>query len=132
TDRTREGLGDASLEQIAFEEKLMSTLKEDHSLQWWRDAKRPVECWQATASDTKTTDAKKRGATKSGVVTPEDIANAVAKEHAAGTLSLVICNTVDMARGVFRALSSVGHRILLTSRFRREDRARHEQRLLKF
>src|SRR5690606_38479923 len=37
-----------------------------------------------------------------------------------------------MARGVFRALSSVGHRILLTSRFRREDRARHEQRLLKF
>jgi CRISPR-associated endonuclease/helicase Cas3 len=37
-----------------------------------------------------------------------------------------------MARDVFRALSSVGHKVLLTSRFRREDRARQEQRLLEF
>ena len=36
-----------------------------------------------------------------------------------------------MAREVFRALS-VTHRVLLTSRFRREDRSRHEERLLDF
>lgn len=132
TDRTREGLGDASPEQVAFEGKLTTTLKNDQNLQWWRDAKRPVEWWQPAASDAKTTGAKKRGATKSGAVTPEAIARAVTEKHAAGTLSLVICNTVDMARDVFRALSSVSHKVLLTSRFRREDRARHEQRLLDF
>jgi CRISPR-associated endonuclease/helicase Cas3 len=132
TDRTREGLGEASPEQVAFEGKLATTLKNEQNLQWWRDAKRPVEWWQPTASDAKTTGAKKRGATESGAVTPEAIAKAVTEKHTAGTLSLAICNTVDMARDVFRALSSVGHKVLLTSRFRREDRARHEQRLLEF
>ncbi len=132
TDRTREGLGEESPEQVAFVGKLTTTLKNDGSLQWWRDAKRPVEWWQPTALDAKTTGAKKRGATKSEAVTPEAIANVVMEKHAAGTLSLVICNTVDMARDVFRALSSVGYKVLLTSRFRREDRARHEQRLLEF
>jgi CRISPR-associated endonuclease/helicase Cas3 len=53
------------------------------------------------------------------------------KEHKAGTLSLVICNTVDMARDVFRAVSAT-HKVLLTSRFRREDRNQHEQRLFAF
>jgi CRISPR-associated endonuclease/helicase Cas3 len=80
----------------------------------------------------KATGAKRRDAAKSGAVTPEAIAKAVTEKHAAGTLSLVVCNTVDMARDVFRALSSVGHKVLLTSRFRREDRTRHEQRLLEF
>lgn len=133
TDRTRESLGGASPEQIAFEGKLASALKDDQSLQWWRDAQRPIEWWEPTASDKKTTGAKKRGAAKSGAITSEEaIAKAVMEKHAAGTLSLVICNTVDRARDVFRALSSVGHKVLLTSRFRREDRVRHEQRLLEF
>ncbi len=136
TDRTREELGEASPEQIAFEGKLTITLKNDQNLQWWRDAKRPVAWWQPTASDAKTTGAKNRGATKSGAVTLEAIAKAIAKavteKHVAGTLSVVICNTVDMARGVYRKLSSADHKVLLTSRFRRDDRARHEQRLLEF
>jgi len=132
TDRTREGLDEASPEQVAFAKKLTTTLTNDQDLQWWRVAKRPVEWWQPTASDAKTTGAKKRDAAKSGAVTPEAIANAVTEKHAAGTLSLVICNTVNMARAVFRAVSSEGHKVLLTSRFRREDRARHEQRLLEF
>jgi len=132
TDRTREGLGEASPEQIAFEGKLTATLENDQNLEWWRDAKRPVAWWQPTASDAKTTDAKERAATKPGAVMPEALAKAVVEQHAAGTLSLVICNTVDMARDVFRALLSVGHKVLLTARFRREDRARHEQRLLEF
>jgi CRISPR-associated endonuclease/helicase Cas3 len=132
TDRAREGLGKASPAQVAFEGKLTTTLRNDQNLQWWRDAKRPVAWWQPTASNANTTGAKKRGATNSEAVTPEAIAKAVVEQHAAGTLSLVICNTVDMARDVFRALSSVGHKVLLTSRFRREDRARQEQRLLEF
>jgi CRISPR-associated endonuclease/helicase Cas3 len=37
-----------------------------------------------------------------------------------------------MARAVFGALSSIDHKVLLTSRFRREDRVRHEQRLIDF
>ena len=129
TDRKREGLGEASPEQVG---KLTIALKNDEDLQWWRDAKRPLQWWQPTAPVEKTTGAKKRGAAKSGAVTPEAIAKAVVEQHAAGTLSLVICNTVDMARDVYRALSAVGHKVLLTSRFRREDRARHEQRLLEF
>lgn len=132
TDRTREGLGEASSQQVAFEGKLTTTLRNDQHLRWWRDAKRPVEWWQPTASDAESTGEKKRGATKSGAVTPEAIAKAATEKHAAGTLSLVICNTVDMARDVFRALSSVDHKVLLTSRFRREDRARHEKRSLEF
>ena len=132
TDRTREGLGEASPEQIAFEGKLTTTLKSDQSIQWWRDAQRPVAWWPPAALDAKTTGAMKRGTAKSGAVTPEAIAKVVTEMHAAGTLSLVICNTVDMARNVFRALSSVGHKVLLTSRFRLEDRTRHEQRLLEF
>jgi CRISPR-associated endonuclease/helicase Cas3 len=132
TDRTREGLGDASPEQVAFEETLTTTLSNDQHLQWWRAAKRPVEWLQPPASDRASTNTKTRGVTKSGTVTPEVIAAAVIDQHVAGTLSLVICNTVDMAREVFRALSSVEHKVLLSSRFRRADRTTHEQRLLTF
>ena len=90
--------------------------------------------WQPDASDAE--DWRRQEARRSEVgrrtVTPDAIAAAVKAKHVAGTLSLVICNTVDMAREVFRALSSIDHKVLLTSRFRREDRARHEQRLLDF
>jgi len=127
TDRTREGLGERSPEQVAFEGKLKAALDADPGLDWWRTAKRPVEWWQPDA-DTK---AKKRRSAKSAMVTPGAIAKAVVERHGAGTLSLVICNTVDMAREVFRALSS-DHKVLLSSRFRREDRERYEQRLLTF
>ncbi len=131
TDRTRDELGEPSPGQLAFEGKLKAALDNDRSLEWWRAAKRPVEWWQAEAPNTKAGGGKKRGAAKSTTITPDDIAKAVEQEHVAGTLSLVVCNTVDMAREVSRALS-VGHRILLTSRFRREDRARHERRLFEF
>ncbi|MCL2777225.1 MAG: DEAD/DEAH box helicase [Polyangiaceae bacterium] len=131
TDRIREGLGEPSSEQVAFEEKLKTALDDDKGLAWWRAAKRPVERWQPQAPAPA---GKRRRAPAAAAVaiTPDAIANAVKEQHVAGTLSLVICNTVDMARDVFRALSSVEHRVLLTSRFRREDRARHEKRLLEF
>ena len=64
--------------------------------------------------------------------TAEAIASDVEQKHRRGTLSLVICNTVEMARGVFRALGDTQPKILLTSRFRRQDREKHERRLLLF
>lgn len=131
TDRKRDGLDEPSSAQTALEHKLTSALKTDPELQWWREAKRPVEWWQPQAPDMKGRAAKKRGAPESTATSPETIAKAVVEQHVAGTLSLVICNTVDGARDVFRALSPA-HKILLTSRFRREDRARHERRLLEF
>jgi CRISPR-associated endonuclease/helicase Cas3 len=111
TDRAREGIGEPSPEQAAFETKLKASLDIDQRLLWWRDARRPVEWTMAS--------------------TAAAVASAAINEHKAGTLSLVICNTVDLARDVFRALP-VTHKILLTSRFRRADRSQHEQRLLSF
>lgn len=131
TDRTREGLGQPSTEQVMFEGKLQTALEGDKRLAWWRDAKRPIAWWQPDAAGPKTSEVNKRSTTKSATITHEAIAKAVGEQHVAGTLSLVICNTVSMARDVFRALS-LDHKVLLTSRFRREDRARHERRLLEF
>jgi CRISPR-associated endonuclease/helicase Cas3 len=133
TDRVREALSEPSQEQIAFGDKLKAALDRDNGLNWWREAKRPLAWWQPNAPDVTTGAAKKRGAgLGAATVTPDAIAASAKMKHVAGTLSLVICNTVDMAREVFRALSSVEHKVLLTSRFRREDRARHEQRLIVF
>lgn len=89
-----------------------SRLETDPKVQWWRDAKRPVDWLQH--------------------VTAESIARDVNQKHRCGTLSLVICNTVKMARNVFRALADTQPKILLTSRFRRQDREKYERRLLSF
>jgi len=133
TDRVREALSEPSQEQVAFERKLKVALDSDNGLKWWRMAKRPLAWWQPDAPDAKTGDAKKRGASSAtATVTPDGIAASAKAKHVAGTLSLIICNTVDMARAVFGALSPDEHKVLLTSRFRREDRARHEQRLIDF
>lgn len=136
TDRVRDDLDKPSVEQDAFEGKLTTALNGDKGLKWWREAKRPLAWWQPeAAAQPPTGGGKKRGAAKSAAataVTPDAIAASVKAKHAAGTLSLVICNTVDMARAVFGALSTIDHKVLLTSRFRREDRARHEQRLIDF
>lgn len=133
TDRTRDGLGEPSSEQIEFDRKLKTALEDDTNIAWWRAAKRPVKWWKPATLNGKTAGAKKRRAAKSSTatVTPDSIAKDVEQKHLGGTLSLVICNTVDMAREVFRALAPM-HKVLLTSRFRREDRRLHEQRLLEF
>lgn len=136
TDRVRDDLDKPSVEQEAFEGKLTTAFHGDDGLEWWREAKRPMAWWQPEAAAHPTTGGgKKRGAAKSAAataVTPDAIAGSVKARHAAGTLSLVVCNTVDMARAVFGALSTIDHKVLLTSRFRRDDRARHEQRLIDF
>jgi CRISPR-associated endonuclease/helicase Cas3 len=63
---------------------------------------------------------------------PRGIATLVSEEHQKGTLSLVICNTVETAREVFLALPEDAPKILLTSRFRRQDREANEKGLLAF
>lgn len=132
TDRTREGLGEPSSEQVAFESKLKVALDDDQGLAWWREAKRPVEWWTGASSNPSGGKRSKPARSSiEGAITPDAIARAVVEKHVAGKLSLVICNTVDMAREVFRALPMTC-KVLLTSRFRREDRFRHEQRLLEF
>jgi len=82
-----------------------------------RDARRPVDWFNPD---------KKGTSSLAG-----QIAAAVESQHQQGTLSLVVCNTVDMARSIFNALQ-VENKILLTSQFRRQDRQQHEQMLLDF
>lgn len=65
-------------------------------------------------------------------LTPERLARKVREAHVAGTLSLVVCNTVASARAVFDALRSDDLAVLITSRFRGVDRAEAQQRLLRF
>lgn len=136
TDRVRDALAEPSNEQLAFDEKLETALDGDAGLEWWRAAKRPLAWWQHEAAAQSTSGGRNKRSTATSAaataVTPDAIAASVKAQHVAGTLSLVLCNTVDMARAVFGALSSVEHKVLLTSRFRREDRARHEQRLIDF
>lgn len=69
---------------------------------------------------------------KATTMSGKTIASEVDKGHQPGTLSLVVCNTVETAREVFQALPGSRPKILLTSRFRRADRDEHERRLLEF
>lgn len=64
---------------------------------------------------------------------PKGIADLVKGKHQAGTLSLVVCNTVETAREIFLALPDRHTpKILLTSHFRRQDRQANETRLIEF
>lgn len=134
TDRKRDGLHEPSATQAACEDPLKNALKDDAKLAWWRAAKRPLAWWQpVAAAEPASSKSKKRGSAKSAAAaTPDAIAASVQAKHVPGTLTLVICNTVDMACQVFQALPSVDYKVLLTSRFRREDRERHERRLIGF
>lgn len=62
----------------------------------------------------------------------KSIADQVVKRHQPGTLSLVVCNTVEVAREIFCCLPESAPKILLTSRFRRQDREQSESRLIQF
>lgn len=87
---------------------------------------RPISFWKDDAPKPKT---KKKGGP--AVSFSDTLASAIRSEHASGTLSLVVCNSVRAAQELYRALGS-DDAILLTSRFRRGDREAHTQRLLDF
>jgi CRISPR-associated endonuclease/helicase Cas3 len=95
-----------------------SGITKDDELKAWERlrAKRPLEEVKLSG---------KKGAA-------EELADRVVQEHEAGTLSLVICNTVEIAQAIFRAIPDEKPKILLTSRFRPQDRRDHEKRLYEF
>lgn len=107
-DRQRDGLAHSPPIDLPFD-------SDPHPEMRWRRAARRAAEWLAT-----------------GKAIASEIASEVDKGHQPGTLSLVICNTVDTAREVFQALPASRPKILLTSRFRRADRDEHEGRLLEF
>lgn len=102
TDRKTDGCDAAHAPVLRFD---------DPPLDVRRKAIRPVQ-WADTAG-------------------PQKIAEQVSGSHQAGTLSLVVCNTVETARAIFLALPETS-KTLLTSRFRRQDRDANETRLLEF
>ena len=104
TDRTRDGFGVMSAIALPIDSDPHPEMK------LRRAAKRTVE-WFTNGND---------------------VASEVKQKHQRGTLSLVVCNTVDTARKVFSALPDSQPKVLLTSRFRRQDRDEHERRLLEF
>jgi len=110
TDRRRDKLDVVTL----FDPKLDAD--KNAELQRRRAAKRPIDWFEPT---------------KDRTPLHEQLAYAVAEKHVKGTLSLVVCNTVEMAQRVFLALPDCP-KVLLTSRFRREDRDAHEHQLLAF
>ncbi|QSR84165.1 DEAD/DEAH box helicase [Methylacidimicrobium sp. B4] len=65
---------------------------------------------------------------------PEQIALEARDKHVPGTLTLIVCNTVETAQRVFQKLEvcKTMKKILITSRFRACDRRCHEQALLDF
>jgi len=136
-DRECSGINKPSQKQVTFENKLNAALNNDNRLNWWKQAKRPLEWWTPGASKPQTGSGKKQSPAKSATpatITPKDIADFVKSHHVAGKLTLVICNTVELAQDVFRVFRKLGveHTVLLTSRFRGEDRSQHEQRLMEF
>ncbi len=111
TDRTREGLDEVT----HFDPGLDAD--ENPELRRRCAARRPINWFEPK---------------KDGTPSHEQLACAVAGRHVQGTLSLVVCNTVETARAVFLALPGSCPKVLLTSRFRRGDRDAHEQQLLAF
>ena len=53
TDRTRDGLGEPSSEQVEFDSTLRTALEDDSALAWWRAAQRPIEWWQPAGVESK-------------------------------------------------------------------------------
>jgi CRISPR-associated endonuclease/helicase Cas3 len=91
-------------------------------------ARKRIQLWQATGLKK----SKERGAIDVGVFY-RNLSTAIGTEHIRGTLSLVICNTVEGARRIYESLPDDDvPKVLLTSQFRREDRTKHESVLLEF
>ncbi len=105
---------------------LLIDVGEDKSALSRLNPTRPLSFWKDAAAKPKP---KKKGSP--AVSLSGALALAIHNEHAPGTLSLVVCNSVRAAQELYRALDST-IAILLTSRFRRGDRDAHTKRLLDF
>ena len=97
-------------------------------------ARRPCKLWKPRTSARMA----RSGGAADGPRSPftRALAEAVTEEHREASLSLIVCNTVKFAQWVYGAIretyggpSSV---VLLTSRFRAEDRGANQNKLLAF
>lgn len=104
------------------------------------DARRPVEIFDiASLKETKPAKGRAKAESKKSAAgknkdgaSPDLIAQAVLQAHEPGTLSLVVCNTVKSAQDIYQALPDSAPRLLLTSRFRADDREKNENALRSF
>lgn len=114
TDRKKDGLD----KETPFDPDILKNSTDE--LRYRIAARRPVEWFTPSKAD------------KGGSTTHTEVAREASKQHREGTLTLIICNTVEAAQSIFRLLPSDQPKILLTSRFRPIDRRGAEQRLLEF
>jgi len=131
TDRKRDGL------HLAASSLPAEIIDQDSNgeIQLRLAAKRPIGMWAAKDCAGQTPKRTKRTSKESGRKGADfydALANAVKEEHIPGTFSLVICNTVEVARRVYEKLPDDRPKVLLTSRFRRQDRDENEKKLLDF
>ncbi len=114
TDRKSDGCDTAK----PFDPDLERDLTEELSLR--RAARRPIKLHQPSA-----------GKTAGPLI--EQIASSAAACHAAGTLTLIVCNKVKTAQAIFQKVEAGRTpKILLTSRFRAGDRREAEDGLRAF
>ena len=96
-------------------------------------ARRPCEIWKAPTTKNKR---NKASVSNPQASFAQALASAVVDEHRAESLSLVVCNTVSGAQKIYAAVKSTyegaDEVVLLTSRFRPEDRERNQRKLLDF
>ena len=104
-----------------------------------REARRPCEFWSAPAKPPQRKGRGKKAAAadaQSGDKLGSPLASAIAEGHQPGTLSLVVCNTVGTAQSLFEALIRLDRKgaslVLITSRFRKQDRASNQSELIDF
>ena len=97
-------------------------------------ARRPCKLWKPAASAQRRRE-KELDGDKTGAFV-RLLAEAVAREHGEGSLSLVVCNTVSVAQQTYTAIKDTytgdSGVVLLTSRFRATDRQKNQDQLLAF
>jgi len=118
-DRKQDGLDKAEPYEMNWDIPPEASDALRKRLEELRDAKRPVEFANPPQG-------------KKAALWPYWLVGRIVQEHRHGTLSLVVCNTVSKARAIFEALPQDSPKILLTSRFRGQDRRDNETRLVKF
>jgi CRISPR-associated endonuclease/helicase Cas3 len=103
------------------------------------DARRPCIMWTPPAASSPKkvrTPKNSQPLTGSKNTFLSALASAVVDDHQPGSLSLIVCNTVQTAQSIHSELQARERRgaslILLTSRFRKRDRTIHENTLLEF
>ena len=118
-DRKRDGLDKAEPYEMNWDIPPEASDALCKRLEELRDAKRPVEFASPQQE-------------KKVAFWPYWLVERIVQEHRHGTLSLVVCNTVSKAHEIFKALPQDSPKILLTSRFRGQDRRDNEACLVKF